>query len=79
MLAYVVNLFSLSHYANAIGLDASQASVITALFNPAQGFGRPAIDYFSDSTGRINMAALMSFLAGLFALVIWVFAKSYVC
>jgi hypothetical protein len=76
MLAYVANLFSLANCANAIGLDASKASVITALFNLAQGFGRPAIGYFRDSIGCINMAALVPFLAGLFTLVTWVFSKS---
>lgn len=33
--------------------------------------------YFSDTFGRINMAATMTFLAGLFALVIWIFASSF--
>ena len=77
LLAYVVLIFSLANYANAIGLTASQASVISALLNLGQALGRPPIGYFSDSIGRINMAALMTFLAGLFSLVIWVFADSY--
>lgn len=77
LLAYVVLIFSLANYANAIGLDASQASIVSALFNLGQALGRPPIGYFSDSIGRINMAGLMTFLAGLFVLVIWVFAKSY--
>ena len=33
--------------------------------------------YFSDAAGRINMAGICTFLAGLFCLVIWLFAKSY--
>lgn len=77
ILAYVVLIFSLANYANSIGLSASQASIISALFNLGQAFGRPPIGYFSDAIGRINMAGLMTFLAGLFALVIWVFSKSY--
>ncbi|KAK5120554.1 hypothetical protein LTR85_006210 [Meristemomyces frigidus] len=77
MLAYIVLIFSLANYANAIGLNASQASIISALLNLGQALGRPPIGYFSDSIGRINMAGLMTFLSGLFALVIWVFAKSY--
>lgn len=77
MLAYVVLIFSLANYANAIGLNASQASIISALLNLGQALGRPPIGYFSDSIGRINMAALMTFLAGLFALLIWSFTESY--
>ncbi|KAI6708459.1 hypothetical protein JHW43_009025 [Diplocarpon mali] len=41
------------------------------------GVGRPFVGYFSDSFGRINMAGAGTFLAGLFCLVIWTFAKSY--
>ncbi|KAK5137388.1 hypothetical protein LTR08_008966 [Meristemomyces frigidus] len=77
ILAYVVLIFSLANYANSVGLNASQASIISALFNLGQAFGRPPIGYFSDSIGRINMAGLMTFFSGLFTLVIWIFAKSY--
>ncbi|KAK4551798.1 hypothetical protein LTR86_010884 [Recurvomyces mirabilis] len=77
LLAYVVLIFSLANYANAIGLSASQASLVSALFNLGQALGRPPIGYFSDSIGRLNMAGLMTFLAGLFALIIWIFSHSY--
>lgn len=77
ILAYVVLIFSLANYANAIGLSASQASIVSALFNLGQAFGRPPIGYFSDSIGRINMGGLMTLLSGVFVLLIWVFAKSY--
>jgi MFS family permease len=39
--------------------------------------GRPFVGYFSDAAGRINMAGICTFLAGLFCLVIWIFAKSF--
>ncbi|KAL8760353.1 MAG: hypothetical protein Q9199_000135 [Rusavskia elegans] len=77
MLGYIVLIFSLADYANRIGLTASQASVISAILNLGQGLGRPPIGYFSDSIGRINMAGLTTSLCALFALVIWIFAKSY--
>ncbi|TKA66920.1 hypothetical protein B0A49_08472, partial [Cryomyces minteri] len=77
MLGYIVLLFSLPNYASSIGLTPRQGSVIGALLNLGQGLGRPPIGYFSDSVGRINMALAMTFLAGLFSLVIWVFASSY--
>lgn len=77
ILGYVVLIFSLANYANEIGLDTSQASLISAFFNLGQGVGRPFVGYFSDQTGRINMAALMTFLGGVFSLAIWINAKTY--
>lgn len=77
MLGYVVLIFSLSNYTNAVGLNDSQAAVISALFNLGQALGRPPIGYFSDTIGRINMAMGTTFTCGLFALVVWIFAKSY--
>lgn len=77
MFAYVVLLFSIANYATTIGLTASQASTVSALLNLGQALGRPVIGYFSDAVGRINMALVASGLAGLFSLVIWIFAKSY--
>lgn len=77
MLGYVVLIFSLANYANEIGLGPSQAALISAFFNLGQGLGRPFVGYFSDRTGRINMSGLMTFLCGLFVLVIWINAKVY--
>ncbi|KAG5936167.1 hypothetical protein E4U53_000278 [Claviceps sorghi] len=77
MLGYVVLIFSLANYANEIGLGASEAALISALFNLSQGLGRPLMGYWSDRTGRINMAGLMTLLAGLVVLVIWINAKVY--
>ena len=77
MLGYVVLLFSLPNYARTIGLSSQQGSIIGAVFNLGQALGRPPIGYFSDSIGRLNMASSMTFLAGLFCLVIWMFAKTF--
>ncbi|TVY81578.1 putative transporter MCH2 [Lachnellula suecica] len=77
MLGYIVLLFSLPNYAVSVGLTAQQGSVIGALLNLGQGIGRPFVGYFSDAAGRINMAGTCTFFAGLFCLVIWIFAKSY--
>jgi MFS family permease len=77
MLGYVVLLFSLPSYARTIGLSAQQASVVGAILNLGQALGRPPIGYFSDSIGRLNMASSMTFLVGLFSLLIWMFAKSF--
>lgn len=77
MLGYVVLIFSLANYANAIGLNAQQASVVSAILNLGQGLGRPPIGYFSDSVGRINMAMAMTFLCAIFTFAIWIPAQSY--
>ena len=77
MLGYVVLIFSLANYANAIGLNAQQASVVSAILNLGQGLGRPPIGYFSDSIGRINMAMAMTFLCAIFTFAIWIPAQSY--
>jgi MFS family permease len=77
MLGYVVLLFSLPSYARTIGLSAQQASIVGAILNLGQALGRPPVGYFSDSIGRLNMASSMTFLVGLFSLVIWMFAKSF--
>jgi MFS family permease len=77
MLGYIVLLFSLPNYARSVGLTSKQGSIVGALLNLGQGIGRPPLGYYSDSVGRINIAGVATFLSGLFALVIWVFAKSY--
>ncbi|KAK7626340.1 major facilitator superfamily domain-containing protein [Phyllosticta citricarpa] len=77
ILGYVVLLFSLPNYATSIGLTAHQGSVVGAILNLGQALGRSPIGYFSDSFGRLNMAVSMTFLAGLFSLVIWTNAHTY--
>ncbi|KAA8911064.1 hypothetical protein TRICI_003945 [Trichomonascus ciferrii] len=77
MLGYFILIFSLANFANFIGLNSSQASLSSALFNLAQAIGRPLIGYFSDTTGRINMASSMTFVAGVLALVIWTNTSNY--
>ena len=77
MLGYVVLLFSLPSYVVSVGLNQQQAAVIGALLNLGQGLGRPVVGMFSDAGGRINVAAILTAICGLFCLVIWIFAKSY--
>ena len=77
LMGYIVLLFSLPSYATSIGLTSKQGSVIGAVLNLGQGLGRPVIGICSDSAGRINLAGICTFLAGLFCFVIWIFAKTY--
>ncbi|KAJ5190789.1 uncharacterized protein N7498_009774 [Penicillium cinerascens] len=78
MLGYVAVLFSVANFALSVGLTSHQGSVVSALLNLGQGLGRPFVGMFSDRLGRINIATFLTFLCGLFCLVIWVFANSMV-
>ncbi|CAI7624148.1 unnamed protein product [Penicillium glandicola] len=76
MLGYVALLFSVANFALSTGLSSHQASVVSALLNLGQGLGRPFVGMFSDRFGRINMATFLTFLCGLFCLVVWTSAES---
>ncbi|BCR95886.1 MCT family MFS transporter [Aspergillus luchuensis] len=76
MLGYVAVLFSLANFALSVGLSSHQGSIVSALLNLGQGLGRPIVGMFSDKLGRINIATFLTFLCGLFCLVIWIFARS---
>ena len=76
-LGYIVLLYSLPNYAISIGLTAKQGSIVGAVLNLGLAFGRPAVGYWSDRFGRINIAMLMTALCGVFCLGLWVPAKSY--
>ncbi|CAG8367748.1 unnamed protein product [Penicillium salamii] len=81
MLGYVALLFSVANFALSVGLSSHQGSIVSALLNLGQGLGRPCVGMFSDRLGRINIATLLTFLCGLFCLVIWTSADnmSVVC
>ncbi|KAL4932182.1 monocarboxylate transporter [Aspergillus undulatus] len=74
---YFILIFGLAHYGTEIGLTSSQASLISGLFNLGQAIGRPLIGYFSDSVGRVNIAGVTTFLAGVICLAVWVNAQSF--
>ena len=77
ILGYIILLFSLPNYASSVGLTPSQGSLIGALLNLGQAMGRPLIGIFSDRAGRINVAAFLTTVCGIFCFVIWIFANSY--
>jgi MFS family permease len=77
ILGFEVLLFSLPDYANSIGLTAQQGTVAAALLNLGRGVGKPAIGYFSDGVGRINMASIMSLICRVPCLAMWIPAKDY--
>lgn len=73
---YVTLLFSLSSYITAVGYSQHEGSIGSALLNMGMALGRPAVGFLSDYLGRVNVAGGATFLAGLFCLVIWIFANS---
>lgn len=74
---YFILIYSLANYGESIGLTSAQASLISGVFNLGQAIGRPLIGYFSDGVGRINMAGVTTFFAGVVCLAVWVNAQSY--
>lgn len=77
MLGYIALVFSLADYGRRLGLDASRASLVSALLNLGQGLGRPPVGYFSDSVGRINMAAATALSCALLIFFVWTAARSF--
>ncbi|OJJ39960.1 hypothetical protein ASPWEDRAFT_104653 [Aspergillus wentii DTO 134E9] len=76
VITFVALLFTVSDYALSIGLSSHQASIVSAVLNLGQTVGRPCVGLCSDRYGRLNIAALSTFLCGLFCLVIWVFVNN---
>ncbi|KAI0399678.1 major facilitator superfamily domain-containing protein [Xylaria palmicola] len=73
LIGYVILVFSIVAYCQEVGLTPSQASLVGALFNLAQGIGRPAIGLSSDAVGRLNIANLSTLWCGLLCLFVWTF------
>ncbi|KAI1339565.1 major facilitator superfamily transporter [Xylariaceae sp. FL0016] len=73
ILGYTILVFSIVAYSRAIGLSASHASLVGALFNLAQGLGRPIIGLSSDKVGRLNVANFCTLFCGLLCLFFWTF------
>ncbi|KAI0905567.1 major facilitator superfamily domain-containing protein [Ustulina deusta] len=73
LIGYIILVFSIVAYCQTVGLSASQASFVGALFNLAQGLGRPAIGLSSDRIGRFNIAHLSTLWCGLVCLFVWMF------
>lgn len=73
LIAYTILVFSIVAYCQVVGLTPSQASLVGALFNLAQGIGRPAIGLSSDAVGRLNIANIGTLLSGVLCLFLWTF------
>ncbi|KAI1398777.1 MFS general substrate transporter [Hypoxylon fuscum] len=76
LIAYIILVFSIVDYCQSVGLSASQASLVGAMFNLAQGLGRPVIGLSSDSVGRLNIANLCTLFCGLLCFFFWTFGAT---
>ncbi|KAI9775836.1 MAG: hypothetical protein M1835_005682, partial [Candelina submexicana] len=77
VLSYLAVLFSLSDYAQSIGLSSSQAAAISAFSNLGTAIGRPLIGIASDHYGRMEVSGILTLVCGLSCLAIWIPARSY--
>ncbi|KAJ5330344.1 hypothetical protein N7476_000127, partial [Penicillium atrosanguineum] len=77
VMGFMVIWYSLDDFSRSIGLSAHQGSIVTAVMNLGQIFGRPGVGYFSDVVGRMNMATFATCLSGLLCLLLWTFSQSY--
>ncbi|TLS26102.1 hypothetical protein PpBr36_05233 [Pyricularia pennisetigena] len=77
ILGYIIVVFSLSDYCQTVGLTATQGSIVAALYSMSQGVGRPIIGHFSDTWGRINVAAVGTLISAVASLTLWIFAGPY--
>ena len=55
----------------ALGFTQSQASILQSVYSAGQMVGRPAVGLALDKFGRINMAALCTFVTGVEILLLW--------
>ncbi|KAI1868649.1 uncharacterized protein JN550_006224 [Neoarthrinium moseri] len=76
MIPYTALVFSIVDYCQSVGLTASQASLVGALLNLAQGLGRPVIGLSSDSVGRLNVAGLCTAFCGIMCVTLWLFSTN---
>ncbi|TLD12692.1 uncharacterized protein PgNI_03137 [Pyricularia grisea] len=77
ILGYIIVVFSLSDYCQTVGFTATQGSIVAAMYSMSQGVGRPIIGHFSDTWGRINVAAVGTLISAVASFTLWIFAGPY--
>lgn len=71
-------VFCLASFATlALGFTQTQASTLQSILSVGQLVGRPASGWLMDKFGRLNIAALASFLSGVTLLALWLPARSF--
>ncbi|KAF2151536.1 MFS general substrate transporter [Myriangium duriaei CBS 260.36] len=77
MLGYITLLYSLGDFGRSIGFSQSQSTSIIGLLNVGTAIGRPLIGVWSDSARRLDVAAILTLLTGVFCLALWVPATGF--
>lgn len=77
LLGYAMTLYTLAPYATKEGYSHLQGSLLTALVNAAQMFGRAGVGFIADYCGRYNTTAAFNICVAIFVLVYWINAHTY--
>ncbi|OAF60847.1 hypothetical protein VC83_02541 [Pseudogymnoascus destructans] len=75
LVGYIVLLFSLSDFAQAIGMSPHRAADITGLVNVGTALGRPFVGALSDRWGRVEVAGVVTAVCGVSVFAVWVPAE----
>lgn len=76
-MAYMITLFTVSSYAFSIGLSSHQGSVVTAVLNAFQMFGRPILGFLADRYGKNNFSCIICVVNGVLILALWINCHTY--
>ena len=76
LLGYTGIQFSLSDFAISIGINGSNADLVTAMLNVGTTLGRPWIGLLCDRYGRIEMSGLLTLMTGVLCFTVWIPAQS---
>lgn len=75
---YILAIYTIATYSTSgLGFSQARGSSLQAILATGQIVGRPLAGLLMDRFGRINMAAIITFVAGLSCLVIWMFSRTY--
>jgi len=78
MLGNQIALFSLATYSTqGLGLSQTKGANLQAIMAGGMIAGRPAIGLLLDRYGRLNMTILLTWIAGMTCLVIWMFSRTF--
>jgi len=77
MFGYITLLYSLSDYADSLGLSRGQATNLVGILNLGTAVGRPVIGIASDRFSRTNTAAVLTGVCGVICFALWLPAKTY--
>lgn len=75
LVGYIVLLFSLSDFAQSMGMNVRRAADITGMVNVGTALGRPFVGALSDRWGRIEVACVVTAACGVSVFAVWVPAE----